>query len=94
MSRGNCPALPAAKRRVGRRHSDRESFKRVMRELAQVSGTRQCVDPFVEKLNQCPEAFTAGEMVARMFDVVKYRSEESPADDRLLPPAGVVFPLV
>jgi hypothetical protein len=64
-----------------------------MRELAQASRTQR-VDPFVEKLQQCPEAFKAGEMVAKMFEAAKYSSEESTAEGRLLPPAGVVYPLV
>jgi len=85
---------PVAAKRVGRRTSNCDAFTRVMRQLAAEGGTRPRIDPFVEKLRQCPEAFRAGEMVGKMLDALKYRQEESAADERLLPPAGVVMPLV
>jgi hypothetical protein len=48
------------------------------------------VDPLVEQLRQCPDAFKAGEMVAKMFDAngrnTRLRQE------RCVPPAGAVIP--
>jgi len=83
---------PVAARRVS--SSGRDGFARVMRELEAAGGTRPHPDPIVERLRQCPEAFMAGEMVSKMFDALKYNEDESAGDERYLPPAGVVFPLV
>jgi len=51
------------------------------------------IDPFVEQLRKCPDTFVAGEMLARMFDALRYDVAQT-EDERLLPPAGVVLPLV
>ncbi len=71
-----------------------DNFTRVMRELEAARGSGARIDPFVERLRQCPEAFTAGEMVGKMFDALKYGGDDSDAAERYLPPAGVVMPLV
>ena len=87
-------AHAAAVRRVIRPSSDRDDYARIMRELELVSSTHPHPDPIVERLKQCPEAFTAGEMIGKMFDVLKYNEDGSEGDERYLPPAGVVMPLV
>ena len=92
MGRKHRLSKPVAAGRVS--SSSRDGFTRVMRELEAASGTRPHPDPIVERLKQCPEAFTAGEMVGKMFDALKYGEHESADDERYLPPAGVVMPLV
>jgi hypothetical protein len=87
-------ARAAADRRVPGRSSDRDGYARVMRELELVSSTRPHPDPIVERLQQCPAAFKAGEMVGKMFDALKYSEDGSEGEERYLPPAGVVMPLV
>lgn len=84
----------AAVRRTLRRSSHRDAYARVMRELKMVGSTRPHPDPIVERLQQCPEAFNAGEMVGKMFDALKYSQDGSEGEERYLPPAGVVMPLV
>jgi hypothetical protein len=65
-----------------------------MRELEAVGGAHPLADPIVERLKQCPEAFTAGEMVGKMFDALRYGEDDSAGEERYLPPAGAVMPLV
>ena len=48
----------------------------------------------MEQLRKCPETFVAGEMLGKMFDSLKYDRASSENDERLIPPAGIVFPLV
>jgi hypothetical protein len=92
MRRQKRRSQPVAAKRVS--SSGRDGFTRVMRELEAAGGTRPNPDPIVERLKQCPEAFRAGEMVGKMFDALRYGGDESAGDERYLPPAGVVFPLV
>ncbi len=92
MRRQKRRSQPVAARRVS--SSGRDGFTRVMRALEAAGGTRPHPDPIVERLKQCPEAFRAGEMVGKMFDALKYSEDESAGDERYLPPAGVVIPLV
>lgn len=80
------------RRRVNQR-SQREAFGRVMRELEAISTKGPEIDPFAEQLRKCPDTFVAGEMLARMFDALRYDVAQT-VDERLLPPAGVVLPLV
>lgn len=87
-------ARAAAVRRDTRRSSVRDSYARVMRELEMVGSTQPHPDPIVERLKQCPEAFTAGEMIGKMFDALRYGEDRSEGAERYLPPAGVVMPLV
>lgn len=84
--------LSARRRRTDQR-SQRQEFGRVMRELKAISTKAPEIDPFVEQLRKCPDTFVAGEMLARMFDALKYDDTQT-EDERLLPPAGVVLPLV
>ena len=77
-----------------RRTSANNKFASVMHALESVNSGSSCTDPFVEQLKQCPEAFKAGEMVGKMFDALKYHHDDSEGDARLLPPAGIVMPLV
>jgi hypothetical protein len=62
--------------------------------LESVNNAPTFTDPIVEQLQQCPEAFKAGELVGKMFDTLKYDRDDSEGGNRLLPPAGVVLPLV
>jgi hypothetical protein len=50
------------------------------------------VDPIVEKLRQCPEAFKVGEILGKAFDSLKYQQEEIVDEDRMLPPSGTIIP--
>jgi hypothetical protein len=70
-----------------------DQLQRVMRELDAVTrDDHGQADPIVEQLEQCPEAFKAGEMIDAMLDALKYRQDDKGAGDRLLPPAGAVIP--
>jgi hypothetical protein len=71
-----------------------EKLARVMQELESAYRNTCPPDPIVEQLKQCPEAFNAGEMVGKMFDSIKPGKNESQGPERLLPPAGVVMPLL
>ncbi len=82
------------RQRVIRRTSANNRFASVMHALESVNSASSCTDPLVERLKQCPEAFKAGEMVGKMFDALKYHHDDSEGDTRLLPPAGLVIPLV
>ncbi len=82
-----------ATRRTDPRSPDGDDFARVMRELEAVGKTRPDADPLVERLRKCPETFAAGEMLGKMFDNLKYNRASSENDERLIPPAGTVFPL-
>jgi hypothetical protein len=44
-----------------------------------------------EQLQQCPEAFRAGELIERMFNAARF-GDEATEQERLLPPAGAVMP--
>jgi len=81
-------------RMKGETASELATFARVMRELEGASGSGARIDPFVERLRQCPEAFTAGEMVGKMFKALQHGEDDSEGEERYLPPAGVVMPLV
>ena len=89
----NAKSAIAHRRQRARKRSQRAAFGRVMSELAAASTKARETDPFVEQLRKCPETFAAGETLARMFDALKYDANQT-EDERLLPPAGVVFPLV
>lgn len=83
----------ALKRRV-QHPSHSKKFAAVIGALDSVNSGRSFVDPMLEQLQQCPEAFKAGELVGKMFEALKYHSEDCEGGDRLLPPAGLVMPLV
>jgi hypothetical protein len=66
--------------------------ERVMRELDALlvdSDTQK--DSIEEQLRQCPEAFKAGELVGKLFDRLKYDTND-PGEARFLPPAGTLLP--
>ena len=64
--------------------------ERLTRELELlIGGPDSRIDPLVEQLRQCPEAFTAGKAVERMFQQLHARSLEN--NDRVLPPHGTVI---
>lgn len=65
-----------------------------MQALESVNNAPSFTDPIVEQLQRCPEAFKAGEVVGKMFDTIKYDRHNFEGGDRLLPPAGVVIPIV
>jgi hypothetical protein len=68
--------------------------ERVMRELDLVTqGAMRQENPIQEQLRKCPEAFQAGELLGKMCDRLKYSLEEA-GDERCLPPAGAVIPLL
>jgi hypothetical protein len=92
MSRKHRVSKPVAAKRSS--SSGRDGFTRVMRQLEAAGGTCPHPDPIMERLRQCPEAFTAGEMVGKMFDALKYGEADSAGHEPYLPPAGVVIPLV
>jgi hypothetical protein len=71
-----------------------KKFLAVMHALDSVNSAPSFSDPILELLEQCPEAFTAGEMLGKMFDNLKYESDGCEGGDRLLPPAGLVMPPV
>ena len=92
MNRQTWPESPAAKLPEGSR-SARNQLERVMRELEAVTRKNPGdLDPIVEQLKQCPEAFKAGEVIGKMLDSLKYRQDNDAAADRYLPPAGAVVP--
>lgn len=67
--------------------------KRVMRRLADAAdGKAKAIDPIVEKLRQCPEAFKVGEILGKAFNALKYGQEEAVGGDRFLPPPGAIIP--
>jgi hypothetical protein len=80
-----------AAKRAGHPHKA-DGITQVMRELAATGGSGPRIDPLVERLSQCPEAFKAGEMVGKMCDALKY--DGAAGDERYLPPAGLVMPPV
>lgn len=82
------------RRRMIHRSSHNKRFVSVMHALNLVGRAPSFADPIMEQLQQCPEAFKAGEMAGKMFDRLKYDDDDSEAGDRLLPPAGLVMPLV
>lgn len=68
--------------------------ERVLRELDLVAqGAMRHENPIQEQLRKCPEAFQAGELLGKMCDSLKYSLEEA-GDERCLPPAGAVIPLL
>jgi hypothetical protein len=85
---------PVARRRVIRGPSANSRLASVMHALESMSSAPSFTDPIMEQLQQCPEAFKAGEMVGKMFDTLKYNRDNSKGGDRLLPPTGLVMPLV
>lgn len=65
----------------------KERLTRELDLLIQEADSR--IDPVVEQLRQCPEAFTVGQAIERMFQVL--RSEPVQGADRILPPPGSVM---
>lgn len=82
------------KRREVRRPARSKRFESVMQALESVKGADSFTEPILEQLQQCPEAFKTGEMIGKMFETLKYGSDQWEGGDRLLPPAGLVMPLV
>lgn len=54
-----------------------------------IRGADSRIDPLVELLRQCPEAFTVGKALERMFQQLHARSSEN--NGRVLPPHGTVI---
>lgn len=90
--KNNKPPVSTGRADRHSRHDD--DLARVMRELESVGMTHRDLDPLVEQLRKCPETFAAGEMLGKMFDSLKHKGASSEDDERLIPPAGAVFPLV
>ena len=91
MTRQKLSGSRVAKRPASSRFAS--ELQRVTHELETVTheDPRQ-IDPIVEQLRQCPEAFKAGEMIGKMLDSLKYSQDNDAARDRSLPPAGAVIP--
>ncbi|HET6843512.1 MAG TPA: hypothetical protein VFK06_17805 [Candidatus Angelobacter sp.] len=68
--------------------------ERLSRELQLlIEDAESHIDPLVEQLRQCPEAFNAGKAVEGMFRML--RSDDGTGDQRLLPPPGsIISPFV
>ena len=67
--------------------------ERVMRALAEAGRSdAKVIDPILEKLKQCPEAFKVGEILGKAFDSLKYSLEDVVDGDRILPPPGTIVP--
>jgi hypothetical protein len=64
--------------------SRKERLTRELDLLIQVADSH--IDPVVEQLKQCPEAFTVGQVVERLFQRI-----DSEDNNRILPPAGTVM---
>ena len=47
------------------------------------------IDPLMEQLRQCPEAFEAGYLMEQMFGLLRNASQEGAG--RILPPIGAVM---
>ena len=91
MTRRKLPGTRVAKRPASSHFAS--ELQRVTQELEAVTreNLRQ-IDPIVEQLKQCPEAFKAGEMIGKMLDSLKYSQGNDATADRYLPPAGTVIP--
>ena len=64
-----------------------------MRHLAEAARSEaKVIDPVLEKLRQCPEAFKVGEILGRAFDSLKYRQDDVIDEDRIMPPPGAILP--
>lgn len=67
--------------------------ERVMRHLAEAARSQaKVIDPVLEKLRQCPEAFKVGEILGKAFDSLKYRQHDVIDEDRIMPPPGTILP--
>jgi hypothetical protein len=65
----------------------RERLARELDLLIQEADSR--IDPVVEQLRQCPEAFTAGKVIEHLFQAGG--SEAGDVLERILPPNGAVM---
>lgn len=64
-----------------------------MRHLAEAARSQaKVIDPVLEKLRQCPEAFKVGEILGKAFDSLKYRQDDVIDEDRIMPPPGTILP--
>jgi hypothetical protein len=71
----------------------RDKATRVVLALEEVvRGGADPVDPIMEQLRQCPEAFKVGEILGRAFDSLIHAQDEEVFGHRYLPPSGVVVP--
>ncbi len=68
--------------------------ERLTRELEiRIQGAAPRIDPILEQLQKCPEAFHAGKTVERLFQLSRGQDQED--GSRLVPPlATVVSPFV
>lgn len=75
-------------------HRDRSrESTRVMRQLAEAEHSNgKVMDPIVEQLRRCPEAFKVGAILGKAFDTLKYRQDEAADGERFLPPPGTILP--
>jgi hypothetical protein len=70
-----------------------EDAKRVLRSLEEATHNHvNTIDPIMEQLKQCPEAFRVGEILGKAIDSLKYAQDGGEIGDRYLPPAGLVIP--
>lgn len=79
--------------RRSRKHRQHKDFERAMGAVLNARhADHGVIDPIVEQLRQCPEAFKVGEILGKAFDSLKYRQEEVVDGDRIMPPPGTVIP--
>ncbi len=88
-----CQRCPVAKARGGCLFGCSRK-ERLARELdLLIEEADSPVDPVVEQLKQCPEAFNAGKAVERLFHLLQ--SAPAEGTGRILPPPGsVISPFV
>lgn len=80
-------------RRVGNCLFRCDRRERVMRALdLRMQGAISQRRPIEEQLQQCPEAFKAGELLERALNSLKYGQDEVSQSERWLPPAGAIIP--
>ncbi len=91
--RKKCRTCPVAEK-VGGCLFGCNKKERVARELdLLVKEADSHIDPVLEQLGQCPEAFTVGKAVERMFQLLRSASVQD--SDRMLPPAqSIISPFV
>lgn len=84
-----CRTCPVAQRVAGCLFgcSKKERLERELDLLIKDGDSR--IDPLVEQLSQCPEAFEAGKAIEQLFHSGRRVSVET--GERILPPVGAVM---
>ena len=79
-----------------RKSDDKARMFSVLRILEAIAETDAAThtDSTLEQVNQCPEAFQAGELIEKIFVAAEHTFGETSSEDKILPPPGTVIPLV